>query len=143
MTLREQWKELDTGLQIVVGLGVGAAVLLIAIPVILILAAVVASFVLGMGGPEAGAPETPQVSFEFDTADDLSSATITHDGGDTIQADRLTISIGDRSTGWAGAEEVSAGVSTTVETQPGDTITLVWRGEEESATLARFDVPDS
>jgi len=142
MGLRETWNDLDTGGKILVGFGVGAAALVIAIVVTVVLAAVIASFVLGVGDP-GGAQDTPQASFGFDTADDLTSATITHEGGDTIQADRLTIEVGGRTVDWEGVDAVSAGDSTTVETQPGETITLVWQGEEESATLAQFVVPES
>lgn len=128
MGLREQWNELDTGVQILVGLGVGAVVVLIAIPVVLILAAVVASFVLGMGDPEAGAPETPQVSFDFDLdAEESMVLTITHAGGDTLRAEQLSIEVGD---------------SATVTVQPADTVGLVWTGEAESVTLGSYETPD-
>jgi len=143
MRLRERWNELDTAMKIVVGLGVGTGVLFVAIPILLVLAAVVASFVLGLGDPEAGAPETPQAAFDFDLADDLESATITHHGGDTVQADRLTVEAGDRAVGWDGTGGVSAGDSTTVETNPGETVAIVWQGEEESMILAQFEAPDS
>ena len=144
MGLRETWNELDTGMKILVGLGVGAGVVLILIPVVVILAAVVASFVLGMGDPEAGAPETPQASFEFDLdAEESMVLTITHDGGDTLRAERLSIEMGDRTAQWGGPPSVSAGDSTTVTVQPAETVRLVWTGEEESATLAVYEAPES
>lgn len=142
MGLRERWNKLDTGMQILVGLSVGAVVILIAIPVVLILAAVVASFVLGMGEPETGAPETPQASFDFDLdAGESMALRITHAGGDTLRSERLSIEVGDRTEGWDGPASVSAGDSTTVTVQPADTVRLVWTGEGESATLGSYETP--
>ena len=61
-------------------------ILMVAITVIL--AAVIASFVLGLG--DQAQQTTPQASFSFDY-EDTTSLTITHDGGDTIQASELYI----------------------------------------------------
>jgi FlaG/FlaF family flagellin (archaellin) len=139
MELRERWNELDTGMKVLVGLGVGGAVLLITIPVVLILAAVVGSFVLGVGDPEAGAPETPQVAMSFDYDD--SAVTVIHDGGDTLDASKVVLEVGGRSTGWETTDgEISAGDSTTVTIDSGQRLTVVWRGEEE-ATLAVYEAP--
>ena len=68
MGLRETWNELGTGLQVLVGLGVGAVLLVAAIPIVVVLAAVVGSFVLGVGDPGAAGPEAPQASFEIGRA---------------------------------------------------------------------------
>ncbi|WP_136717884.1 type IV pilin [Halorientalis salina] len=65
-------------------------ILMVAITVIL--AAVIASFVLGLGGQTN---QTPQASFSFDynSHDDESfgNVTITHDGGATIKANELVL----------------------------------------------------
>jgi flagellin-like protein len=65
-------------------------ILMVAITVIL--AAVIASFVLGLGDTTQ---QTPTASFSFDyeqTSGTGDSLTITHDGGDTIPASRLSAS---------------------------------------------------
>ncbi|WP_372480587.1 type IV pilin [Halomicrobium sp. HM KBTZ05] len=68
-------------------------ILMVAITVIL--AAVIASFVLGLGDQTN---TTPTASFSFDYDSDAPSVKITHDGGDPIQADELYI----RGTGGSG-----------------------------------------
>jgi flagellin-like protein len=64
-------------------------ILMVAITVIL--AAVIGTFVLGLGDQVQST--SPQASFNFDytenAADDSDSLVVTHDGGDTIDADRL------------------------------------------------------
>ena len=142
MSLGEAWNDLDTGIKVVVGFGVAVGALLLVVGTVLV-AGVAASFVFASGETTTGqAP--PQVAFSFDLSDDRRSATIIHDAGDTIQADRLTVEVGDRTTGWDGGGDgaIAPGDTTTVETRPGETVTLVWRGETESQTLATFDVPD-
>ncbi len=62
-------------------------ILMVAITVIL--AAVIASFVLGLGGQTN---QTPQASFSFDynsLNDEAGIVTVTHDGGATIKANEL------------------------------------------------------
>ncbi|WP_324760390.1 type IV pilin N-terminal domain-containing protein [Haloarcula montana] len=61
-------------------------ILMVAITVIL--AAVIASFVLGLGDQTQSA--TPQASFSFDY-ESGTSLSVTHDGGDTINANELYI----------------------------------------------------
>ncbi|MCU4800079.1 type IV pilin N-terminal domain-containing protein [Halobacteria archaeon HArc-gm2] len=63
-------------------------ILMVAITVIL--AAVIASFVLGLG--DQAQQTTPQASFSFDyDASANENLTITHDGGDTIDPARLQV----------------------------------------------------
>ncbi|TSD08582.1 type IV pilin, partial [Haloglomus irregulare] len=59
-----------------------------------ILAAVIGTFVLGLG--DQVSDTSPQASFTFDYEEDASSddgdeLTITHDGGDTIEASIVTV----------------------------------------------------
>jgi flagellin-like protein len=61
-------------------------ILMVAITVIL--AAVIASFVLGLGG---NTETTPSASFNFDYDADNTDLTITHQSGQTIRADELYI----------------------------------------------------
>jgi len=144
-------------------------ILMVAITVIL--AAVIATFVLGLG--EQISETSPNTSFSFDIDDDTSPSdswgtgagsnadrylTITHSGGPNIDAGQLgavgfsgSVSSGspdysDFSTStesWA-SDEMSAGDSADVYVADGDTISIVWENEEgaESSVLQRFDVPE-
>lgn len=133
-------------------------ILMVAITVIL--AAVIASFVLGLGDQTTNT--TPQASFSFDYdstgagSDDFGSdtlgdggiLTITHDGGDTIEPERLTLTDGETETGDltnAGASEVAAGTTVEVAVNDDDTIRVVYSGEsgDSSSTLATWDGPDA
>ncbi|WP_018258129.1 type IV pilin [Halomicrobium katesii] len=98
-------------------------ILMVAITVIL--AAVIASFVLGLGDQTN---TTPTASFSFDYDSDASSVKITHGGGDPIQADELYI----RGTGGSGgttdidqtwADKSSLGTSSDVTA--GNSVTYV------------------
>jgi flagellin-like protein len=62
-------------------------ILMVAITVIL--AAVIATFVLGLG--EQVSQTAPQASFGFDYDSEEGNITISHDGGDTIEAQNLLV----------------------------------------------------
>jgi len=136
MGFREQWSGLGTGVKILIGLGVLAVV----IPVFLVLSAVVASFVLGFG--DSGAASAPQASWEFDyTATNASSGelAITHDGGEAVDASRLTIEVDYAQYQWKdGDGSVTNGDSTTVEAGPDDAVTLLWERNEETRIMATY-----
>lgn len=68
----------DRGVSPVIGV-----ILMVAITVIL--AAVIGSFVLGIGGD---VQETPQASFSYDSANDV----VVHEGGDSIDISETSIS---------------------------------------------------
>ena len=113
----------------------------------LILAAVVGSFVLGLGESTA---VYPQASFNWDY--DGESVTITHQSGDTIDGSNLyvrgTTGTGSIDKTWAeyGVDEVIAGTSVTVQnvTDSFD-LDLVWVSDDgdASATLSVFVGPDA
>jgi hypothetical protein len=99
------------------------------------------------GAGDSRSREVPTVSFSFDFEAE-GSLTITHDGGDTVQADQLRIVGEDGSPDelWsASGGEVTAGVSTTVQADSSDTVRVVWRAAdgESSATLAKWVGPDA
>jgi len=83
-------------------------ILMVAITVIL--AAVIASFVLGLGGSQQ---QTPQASFSWDyeklnnndTSDDVAEgvAEVSHDGGDSIKANELIF----RGSGFVGGSDLN------------------------------------
>ena len=133
-------------------------ILMVAITVIL--AAVIASFVLGLGDQTQST--TPQASFAFDYDSANSEIDITHDGGDTINSDELFIrgtlsgsnSIDQSWTSVSGgsATDVTAGNSITIDgttapAAPGDDydIRLVFESDEgdNSATLGQDTGPDA
>jgi len=62
-------------------------ILMVAITVIL--AAVIATFVLGLG--EQVSSTAPQASFTFEYSDSSNQLTVTHDGGDSVKANELFV----------------------------------------------------
>lgn len=121
----EQFIEDERAVSPVIGV-----ILMVAITVIL--AAVIGTFVLGLG--DQVQQTTPQASFGFSTGtespgagvDPVTEMTITHESGDTISQSDLTVSVNgnpaatvdysDNSTAaaWGGSSDVNAGRSTTV-----------------------------
>ncbi|MFC6862449.1 type IV pilin N-terminal domain-containing protein [Halomicroarcula sp. GCM10025817] len=142
-------------------------ILMVAITVIL--AAVIASFVLGLG--DQAQQTTPQTSFSFDyEGGEERALTITHDGGDTISASELYIrgsnmdndtSNGDGNTGlWTSTavdgdvnsdSEVTAGNGARIGDDADDgvpsnyQVRVVFESQEgdNSATLAQDEGPDA
>lgn len=139
-------------------------ILMVAITVIL--AAVIASFVLGLGDQAQQA--TPQASFSFEYDEsvggtDTGQLTVTHDGGDTIAAKSLYIrgsnldeSGTDNTGNWAddlsySNTDVSAGNSLTLGTASNDYVPdnydarVIYEPPEgdQSATLAQDTGPEA
>jgi len=131
-------------------------ILMVAITVIL--AAVIASFVLGLGDQAQQA--TPQASFSFDYSESDSNLKITHDGGDSILSDELYVrgtAGGNSNTGvWhnlpssspGSGSDVTAGNSVTLGTGTHDVpadydVRVVYETQEgdSSATLAQDTGP--
>jgi len=142
----KQFVQDDEGVSPVIGV-----ILMVAITVIL--AAVIAAFVLGLG--DSG-QDTPQMSFDFDY--DSSSSpplTITAESGDSIN--EAQVSFGGAYSGtadsWAGEssgtndnEDITAGSSATIasgDLTSGETLNVVWESSsgDDSSILASFDVP--
>jgi flagellin-like protein len=134
-------------------------ILMVAITVIL--AAVIATFVLGLGDQVSNT--APQASFSFDwdgSSGDtsVSELTITHDGGDAIPANRLYVR-GSAPLGaspalgsdWgqygsiSGNTEVTAGNRATVDVGPEAEIDIIWQSQnnQDSATLGTWEGPDA
>ncbi|MFC7076956.1 type IV pilin N-terminal domain-containing protein [Haloarcula halophila] len=135
-------------------------ILMVAITVIL--AAVIASFVLGLGDQTQNA--TPQASFSFDyETGSPNSLSVTHDGGDTINGDELYIrgrlsgSATNANLQWSnfggGGTEVSAGQGITIDgTGPASAapdgtydIRVIYESAEgdSSATLGQDSGPEA
>jgi flagellin-like protein len=137
-------------------------ILMVAITVIL--AAVIGTFVLGLGDELDN--NAPQASFSFDYDSGASSATcgdgtissdegkltITHDGGDKISASQMRLvgmSDGDENFWDCGsvskASDVTAGDSVDVEAANDDTVRVVWESSNggDTATLGKWTGPDA
>jgi len=135
-------------------------ILMVAITVIL--AAVIATFVLGLG--DQVSDTAPQASFDFDYTSGGSGSdfggsgsdgnvTVTHTGGASIQADRLGLTGGPEGavkwdasgTPFGSSSEITAGNSVDYLMDSDDTVRVTWEGEsgQQSATLQTFDGPDA
>lgn len=126
----ERLKNSDRAVSPVIGV-----ILMVAITVIL--AAVIAAFVLGFGA-ETEAP--PQASVDMDVADD-GTVTLEHVSGDPIDVEYLRLAgdvTKDDLTGDINDSEVTGGEIVTIDTTAGsgDTVNLVWDSGDESSTLA-------
>ena len=129
-------------------------ILMVAITVIL--AAVIGTFVLGLGGQVQNNAPSAQFTFNEDGGD----LTITHDGGQTVDVDNMNVSgDGDIDAAaetdaecqqddwgaetWSGDGELSAGDSCTIpgtELSSGEEVRITWESDEggTSATLADY-----
>jgi flagellin-like protein len=142
-------------------------ILMVAITVIL--AAVIASFVLGLG--DQASQTTPQVSFSFDYDSSLDGnsdgdysgglsntgtngvLTITHDGGDSVNENRLSftdadgnsIDTLDSATGLGDGSDISAGLSLEVGVDSDDTVRIIYTssGGDSTSTITSWDGPDA
>jgi len=118
-------------------------ILMVAITVIL--AAVIATFVLGLG--EQISETSPNTSFTFDyndTSGTPDKLDVTHSGGPNLALSQVSISgieSNDNNVDWS--DPVKAGDTNRTNVNPGNTISVVWENEEgtESSTLQRFEVP--
>ena len=138
-------------------------ILMVAITVIL--AAVIGTFVLGLGDQIQNT--TPQASFGFDSSNSAQNVTVTHQSGDSIGAADVNITSTQVFThpdsdekvstmSWATAttqDKITAGSSVEINagalgandaTFSGDTVRVIYNSPESdsSSTLAKFEVPE-
>ena len=122
---------------------------------VVVLAAVVGTFVLGLGssvsgGRSGGVSRTaPNVSFGYEYDAGSGRVTVRHEGGDTVDAGELQVAY--RSDGsievetWGGDAPVAAGDTFTTgqSVDSGATLRIVWYSDDgdTSATLGSFEVP--
>jgi len=130
-------------------------ILMVAITVIL--AAVIATFVLGLG--DSVSNTAPQASFSFDYDDSADELKITHDGGDSINANELYVrgsNLNSETGAWNSADvdgsvgsgsKVRAGNSATLDSITSNQyeVRVVFQSQEgdTSATLAQDEGPDA
>jgi flagellin-like protein len=141
-------------------------ILMVAITVIL--AAVIGTFVLSLGEQVPGHSPAASFTFDFDessNADDSSGLdcgdasddsdegklTITHDGGDSIEASQLSIT-GNADgpfeltdCGFGCTSKVSSGTSVATSAVSSDTVRVVWESSSggDTATLGKWTGPDA
>ena len=139
-------------------------ILMVAITVIL--AAVIATFVLGLG--ESVSETAPQASFTTDydegasgddsfvtgaaSSSDIGLLEITHSGGDRILAQNLYVAGGENGRyAWSDASEfgqdsrITAGSGITYAAQSDDTVRVLWQegNQDSSAQLDEWRGPDA
>ena len=132
-------------------------ILMVAITVIL--AAVIGTFVLGLG--DQVSQSAPQAQFTFEFTDGASNETIsvTHDGGDAVEADQLSINVAGTEiwtnstvSGWSESTdnwngEVSAGDGLELESDSndaatsGDAVRVIWSSSnsDKTATIGQAE----
>jgi flagellin-like protein len=123
-------------------------ILMVAITVIL--AAVIGTFVLGLGDDLQDTQPTASFDFEFDSG---ANVTITHSGGDTIDGTTDTVTVNATGGGGATLDEawsasLSAGTSkefTANSDWNEETVSVNWQasGGGSSATLGSSTAPDN
>jgi flagellin-like protein len=115
-------------------------ILMVAITVIL--AAVIGTFVLGLG--DQVSENAPQSSLSFDYNTGNTSANVTHEGGASLEGDTLELTGGDNTVN-ASAGTYTAGdtIFTNYGYSPGDTLRVVWTNPSGGSTntIARSTAP--
>lgn len=138
----------ESGVSPVIGV-----ILMVAITVIL--AAVIAAFVLGFGADQESAPQA-SFSGSFDTDGD-GNVTISHTGGAAIEEDRLSVNAlhqnGSSIDGFSqsdaefpGVDEMRAGDRIQISIDGysftrNDQIEIVWEGDDTSSVLYTYTIP--
>ncbi|WP_276301164.1 type IV pilin N-terminal domain-containing protein [Halorussus lipolyticus] len=127
-------------------------ILMVAITVIL--AAVIGTFVLGLGQNVQSSSPTASISFDQQGSAGSADVQVAHDGGDPLEKDQIDITVTGNSISnpsnpvddWASDSEITAGESVTLKASSGfnaeDTIKVVWTadGGESSNVLGEFTV---
>ncbi|WP_396613372.1 type IV pilin (plasmid) [Haloferax sp. S1W] len=114
-------------------------ILMVAITVIL--AAVIGTFVLGLG--DQVGDSAPQASFSFDYDESTGDLSVSHESGDPIEATQLNVSYSGTSYDWNGTGTVGAGDTADypgASLSDGDVVRVVWTSTsgDSSATLQKY-----
>ncbi|PSQ15962.1 type IV pilin [Halobacteriales archaeon QS_8_69_26] len=135
-------------------------ILMVAVTVVL--AAVIGTFVLGIGSQVSG--DTPKVSFgfvfdgggdDFNPGNSNDSVTITHRGGDGLDREEITVNVGGENVETNGPcydnddwpEDIEAGdkgtidesVCSSLEMESDDRVKVVWNDPDDEATAILGD----
>jgi len=132
------------------------------VAITVILAAVIGTFVLGLGSNVQSAPTTQFTVDYQDATSDPGTITVTHEGGDSIPESALSVNVGGSSVDWADASSGSdstvtsgdqASITTTASPtaadgevavpDSGDEVRVIWNPQsgDTSQTLATSQVP--
>jgi flagellin-like protein len=139
-------------------------ILMVAITVIL--AAVIGTFVLGLGDQVQSTAPQASFAFDFETnsgTDNEDSVTIVHDGGDSVPGENLNVTVGgakvnattdfEYTDAFDVSGDVSAGSAATIQTNSaagtlpdnwdGEEVRVIWTSQtgENSATLGKTTAP--
>ncbi|WP_135851292.1 type IV pilin [Halorussus salinus] len=132
-------------------------ILMVAITVIL--AAVIGTFVLGLGDRVSQA--SPSATFTFDYSENGGNITVdvVHDGGDAVTADQVNVSVGGQNVYGNGklvdnsgsvnssfpSSDITAGDTLTINSSTfanGDTVKVIWHasGSDKTAVIGESEV---
>jgi flagellin-like protein len=120
-------------------------ILMVAITVIL--AAVIGTFVLGLGDQVSESAPQASFSFDFNMSGSDGNVTVTHEGGETLEASNIEINNSDDSLSPVSggfADTISAGDNAEYSgVDNGDTIRVIWTNPAGGATntIARATAP--
>ena len=114
-------------------------ILMVAITVIL--AAVIGSFVLGLGNSVQQTAPNANFQFDFDTSAD--TAVAAHTGGDSIPSSQLNITAANTTSTWSDTTVTAGVTSDPVDVSGSDTVRVIWTSEngDTSQTLAEESTP--
>ena len=120
-------------------------ILMVAITVIL--AAVIGSFVLGLG---ESVDSAPQASFDFSVNETEDSLVVTHRGGDTIEINNIEVRVGGNDATLndaAGGSALTGSFSTgdtgyvDISGSAGETVDIIYIAGDRESIIASFDIP--
>jgi len=121
-------------------------VLMVAITVIL--AAVIGTFVLGLGDSVTG-ETAPQASWETADGPNGSAVVVAHNGGDSVEASNLDVTIDDSPVPSENVSDpfsgtVSAGSETIVNVSDGEEVQVIWNApdSDSSQVLTSYEYTD-
>lgn len=145
-TIKTLYGSDDRGVSPVIGV-----ILMVAITVIL--AAVIGTFVLGLGNQMG--QSAPQASFGADYDGSADELQITHEGGDKMAASDLSVVVDGNSDPISTydvdeSSDITAGTTVTIDGSGGETVNsdstvrIVWQqGGEDSAVVYEWNGPDA
>jgi FlaG/FlaF family flagellin (archaellin) len=117
------------------------------VAITVILAAVIGTFVLGLGDQVSNTSPTASFTFDYDGT----TLDVTHDGGDQLDAANIDIvPSSTSSTDWADATDGStgtfgAGTTVSIDVGSGETVRVTWSSPNggDSSTLGKWTGPDA
>ena len=136
-TKHNQFHADDTAVSPVIGV-----ILMVAITVIL--AAVIGTFVLGLGDQVSDSAPQASFNFEFDSPT-TGNVTIIHEGGDKLDESNIFVQNGTKSA-WNGTGPITAGSSAIHDISSlssGEEVRVIWQSSSggDTATIAKAEVP--